>query len=178
MGPCTRKDVGITGAKLLFPDDTIQHAGIACGPDGPGHMYYQMPYRKTGNFEATIVSRDVAAVTGACMMVSRKTFEEAQGYDEDLAVNYNDVDFCYRVRKTGKLVVFCPTAMLRHYESVSRGPETSGPKAIRFQKERGQLMERWPETFSVDSAPCANPNFIFGNMYEVLNSPLARPITW
>ena len=178
VGPCTRKDVGITGAKLLFPDDTIQHAGIACGPDGPGHMYYQMPYRKTGNFEATIVSRDVAAVTGACMMVSRKTFEEAQGYDEDLAVNYNDVDFCYRVRKTGKLVVFCPTAMLRHYESVSRGPETSGPKAIRFQKERGQLMERWPETFSVDSAPYTNPNFAFGNMYEVLNSSLTSSKEW
>lgn len=175
VGPCTRKDVGITGAKLLFPDDTIQHAGIACGPDGPGHLYYQMPYRNTGNFEATIVARDVAAVTGACMMVSRKTFEEVQGYDEDLAVNYNDVDFCYRVRKIGKLVVFCPTAMLRHYESVSRGPETSGPKAIRFQKERGQLMERWPETFSAETAPYTNPNLIFGNMYEVLN-PAPTPV--
>ncbi|MDD6373490.1 MAG: DUF4422 domain-containing protein [Bifidobacteriaceae bacterium] len=178
IGPCTREDVGITGAKLLFPDDTIQHVGIACGPDGPGHLYYQLPYRNTGNFEATIVARDVAAVTGACLMVSRTTFEAVHGFDEDLAVNYNDVDFCYRVRKSGKLIVFCPTATLRHYESVSRGPETSGPKAVRFKKERGQLMERWPETFSADTAPYANPNLAFGNMYEVLNYGQARGREW
>ena len=176
-----RKDVGVVGAKLYYPDKTIQHAGIVIGLGAhrtAGHTHYRIPEANVGYMGRLCYAQDVTAVTGACMMVSRKTFEEVQGYDEDLAVNYNDVDFCYRVRKTGKLVVFCPTAMLRHYESVSRGPETSGPKAIRFQKERGQLMERWPETFSVDSAPCANPNFIFGNMYEVLNSPLARPITW
>ncbi|OZG51412.1 DUF4422 domain-containing protein [Pseudoscardovia suis] len=178
LGPCTREDVGVTGAKLLFPDDTIQHVGITCGPSGPGHLYYQMPYRNTGNFEETIVAHDVAAVTGACMMVSRKLYDAVGGYDEDLAVNYNDVDFCLRVQKAGKLVAVCPTAMLRHYESVSRGPETEGAKALRFQRERGQFMERWPEAFNVKTAPMANPNLVFGNIYQILDTFQPKRVQW
>lgn len=168
LGPCMRNDVGITGAKLLFPDDTIQHAGISFGPDGPGHLYYELPRMRGGNFEATLVARNVGAVTGACLMVSRQTFEQVHGMEEELAVNYNDIDFCLKVTKIGKRIVFCPTAELRHYESVSRGSETQGLKVIRSRKERGELMCRWPKTFTPE-APFENPNLQFGIIYQVLN---------
>lgn len=168
-----REDVGITGAKLLFPDNTIQHAGISFGPDGPGHLYYQMSRNYPGNFEATMLARDLGAVTGACLMVSKEAFDKVHGMTEDLAVNYNDVDFCLKVIREQLRVVFVPTAELHHYESVSRGSGASGEKAIRFKKERGEFMSRWPEAFTV-KAPFENPNLQFGIIYQTLNREYKR----
>ncbi|KFI93902.1 glycosyltransferase, group 2 family protein [Bifidobacterium saguini DSM 23967] len=173
LGPCMREDVGITGAKLLFPDNTIQHAGISFGPDGPGHLYYQEPRNYPGNFEATMLARDLGAVTGACLMVSKDAFDKVHGMTEELAVNYNDVDFCLKVLREKLLVVFIPTAELHHYESVSRGSDASGKKAIRFEKERGEFMSRWPEAFTV-KAPFENPNMQFGILYQILNRNYKR----
>ncbi|KAB7790333.1 DUF4422 domain-containing protein [Bifidobacterium leontopitheci] len=169
LGPCTREDVGCTGAKLLFPDGTIQHVGIGFGPSGPGHMYHAYPANLGGNFEATLLARDMGAVTAACLMVSRKVFEAVGGMDEELAVNYNDVDFCLSVLKSGKRVVMCPTAQLYHFESMSRGAEVSGAKALRFQSERGLFMRKWPEVFRAETAPFTNPNLAFGDMFEEIN---------
>lgn len=173
LGPCMREDVGITGAKLLFPDNTIQHAGISFGPDGPGHLYYQMSRNYPGNFEATMLARDLGAVTGACLMVSKEAFDKVHGMTEELAVNYNDVDFCLKVIREQLRVVFVPTAELHHYESVSRGSDASGEKAIRFKKERGKFMSRWPEAFTV-KAPFENPNLQFGIIYQTLNREYKR----
>lgn len=173
LGPCMREDVGITGGKLLFPDDTIQHAGISFGPDGPGHLYYQKPRNYPGNFEATMLARNLGAVTGACLMVGKDTFDKVHGMTEELAVNYNDVDFCLKVLHEKLLVTFIPTAELHHYESVSRGSDDSGKKAIRFKKERGEFMSRWPEAFTV-KAPFENSNLQFGIVYQTLNRAYQR----
>ena len=82
-------------------------------------------------------------------MVSKEAFDKVHGMTEELAVNYNDVDFCLKVIREQLRVVFVPTAELHHYESVSRGSDASGEKAIRFKKERGKFMSRWPEAFTV-----------------------------
>lgn len=169
LGRCQRTDVGIVGVKLLFPDDTIQHAGISFGPDGPGHLYYQTPRSYGGNFEATLLDRDMGAVTGACLMLSRRTFDSVQGMDENLAIDYNDVDLCLKVAQMGQRIVFCPTVELYHFESVSRGAETDGKKAEHFRMERGLFMRKWPEVFTVETAPFENPNMVFGNIYQQLN---------
>lgn len=169
LGPCTRSDVGIVGAKLMFPDDTIQHVGIGFGPDGPGHMYHAYPARMGGNFEYTLLARDLGAVTAACLIVKRSVFDEVGGMDEDLAVNYNDVDFCLSVLRSGRRVVMCPTAQLYHFESVSRGADVNGAKAMRFRRERGQFMAKWPEVFNPLTAPFNNPNLSFGNICEVID---------
>jgi len=168
LGPCTRKDVGATGAKLFFPDGTIQHAGVTFGLDGPCHISYLRPRRDGGNFESTLLARDVSAVTGACLLVRRDVFDKVGGMDEDLAVNYNDIDFCLKILGNNLHVVFCPTAELLHFESVSRGSESEGMKALRFRTEKGLFMKKWPRVFE-EGDPCGNPNFELGNIYEVLN---------
>lgn len=167
LGTCMQRDVGITGAKLFFPDDTIQHAGVTFGFDGPCHLSYQRPRRDGGNFESTLLSRSIAAVTGACLMIKRGVYDAVGGMDEELSVNYNDVDLCLKVWQKGLRVVFCPTAELYHYESVSRGSEGNGAKALRFRTEKGEFMRRWPKVFE-EGDPCGNPNLASGNPYEVL----------
>lgn len=168
LGPCLREDVGATGAKLLFPDGLVQHAGITNGFEGPGHLYYQLPDRAGGNFEATLLASDVLAVTGACLMTPRAVFDEVGGMDEDLAVNYNDVDFCLKVGRSGRAVVLCPEARLYHYESVTRGDESTGPKALRFRAEKGAMMGRWPAIYE-EPDPFGNPNLVPGNPYAQID---------
>ncbi|KFJ07426.1 glycosyltransferase, group 2 family protein [Bifidobacterium tsurumiense] len=169
LGPHMRKDVGITGAKLLFPDNTIQHAGVGFGPDGPGHLRYSTPRYSTANFEFSLVARDMGAVTGACMMIHRGTFDSIGGMEEELAVNYNDIDLCLKVIRQGLRVVYCPTAELYHFESVSRGSELIRPANDRFMKEKGEFQKRWPSAFS-QYAPFENPNLEFGNIYQKIRS--------
>ncbi|MCI1666010.1 MAG: DUF4422 domain-containing protein [Atopobiaceae bacterium] len=173
LGNCMREDVGVVGAKLLFPDHTTQHAGVTFGTEGPCHLYYLLPERVGGNFEATLLARDMVAVTGACLMISREEYDAVGGMEEGLAVNYNDVDLCLKVVERGHHVVYCPTAQLLHYESVSRGSETSGDKARRFRTEKGEFMRRWPAYFE-DGDPFGNPNFIPGNAYCALNATVLR----
>jgi GT2 family glycosyltransferase len=90
------------------------------------------------------------------------------GLDEELAVNYNDVDYCLKLIEAGRLIVFCPTSELYHLESVSRGSERSGEKALRFRREKGLFMLRWPRYFE-EVDPYGNPNFYQGISYERLN---------
>ena len=157
--------VGAVGARLLFPDGTIQHAGVTFGYDGPCHLSYFRPRSDAGNMESMQNVRDVSAVTGACLLTRRDTFDAVGGMDEDLTVNYNDVDYCLKVIKNGQRVVYCPLAELLHFESVSRGRETSGAKALRFRTEKGKFMVRWPEAFEKRD-PMENPNIEPGNTYE------------
>ena len=175
LGPCMQPGVGVTGAKLLFPDRTVQHAGVICGFVGPCHEYYQLPERAGGNFEAALVSHDALAVTGACMLTSREMFDRVGGMREELSVNYNDVDYCLKVLAEGERVVFVPNAELLHYESVSRGSETSGDKALRFRTEKGKMMELWPEIYE-GTSPYGNPNLASGDPYEKIDMSLPRGI--
>lgn len=157
--------VGAVGARLLFPDATIQHAGVTFGHDGPCHIGYLRSSRDYGNMESMMNLRDVSAVTGACLLTTRDVYKRVQGFDEELSVNYNDVDFCLKVVDEGFRVVYCPLAQLYHYESVSRGSEKRGAKAIRFRKEKGMFMLKWPHIFE-EGDPMGNPNLEAGDVYE------------
>lgn len=180
LGPCMqRPDVGVVGARLLYPDETIQHVGVTFGIDGPMHVFQHMPRTYNGNLQSAVLDRDMAAVTGACLMTRRDVFEAVGGFDEQLPDNYNDVDFCLKVGKRGQYVLFNPEAALYHYESVSRGVTTSGEKELRFRADRGLFMQRWPETFMQSKAPWGNPNFAFTHgMYEVIDYEQPHPDMW
>lgn len=159
---CQREDVGAVGAKLLYPDDTVQHAGvmmICCNNEGemggPIHVFNNLDRNDPGYMRRAVISQDLSAVTAACMMTKRSVFEELNGFNEDFEVAFNDVDFCLRVRSLDKLVVFDADALLYHYESFSRGYET-GEKKVRFMREQGKLRTAWAEYY-VNGDPYHSP---------------------
>ena len=158
LSNCQRKDVGIVGAKLYYPDDTVQHAGIIIGIGGvAGNIFTGLPRRFTGYFHKASIQQDLSAVTAACMMVKRSVYEEAGGLEEKLQVAFNDVDFCLRVRKDGYLVVFDPYVELYHYESKTRGSENTKEKVRRFQSEIEYMRSHWLELLKKGD-PMYNPN--------------------
>lgn len=133
-----REDVGAVGGKLYYADKTIQHAGVVIGLGAhrtAGHTHYRQKRENLGYMGRLCYAQDVSAVTGACLMVKKKLYEEAGGLDEGFAVSLNDVDFCLKLRQLGYLNVFTPFAELYHYESVSRGLDTDGEKAARYNEE-------------------------------------------
>lgn len=159
---CQRGDVGAVGAKLLYPDDTVQHAGvmmICCRNEGemggPIHVFNNLDRDDPGYMRRAVISQDLSAVTAACMMTKRSVFEELDGFNEDFEVAFNDVDYCLRVRSLNKLVVFDADALLYHYESFSRGYET-GEKKVRFMREQGKLRTAWAEYY-VNGDPYHGP---------------------
>lgn len=155
---CMRPDVGIVGAKLLFEDNTIQHAGVIIGFGGvAGHAFIGQDRDDNGYFSRIISVQDLSAVTAACLMVRRSVFDEVEGLNEEFKVAFNDIDFCLKVRKAGYLVVYNPYAQFYHYESKSRGQEDSADKVARFQQEIGLFGERWGELLE-NGDPYYNPN--------------------
>ena len=155
---CMRPDVGIVGAKLLYEDNTIQHAGVIIGFGGvAGHAFIGQDRDDNGYFSRIISVQDLSAVTAACLMVRRSVFEEVDGLNEEFKVAFNDIDFCLKVRKAGYLVVYNPYAQFYHYESKSRGQEDSADKVARFQQEIGLFGERWGELLK-NGDPYYNPN--------------------
>lgn len=146
LANCEREEVGIVGAKLYYPDDTVQHAGIVVGIGGiAGNMFVGLKRGYTGYMHKAVLQQDLSAVTAACMLMKRKAFEEVGGFEEKLKVAFNDVDLCLKVRKAGYLVVFDPFAELYHYESKSRGAEDTPEKIRRFQSEIEFMRNRWIE---------------------------------
>lgn len=144
LGVCQRSEVGAVGAKLLYPDGTIQHAGTVIGIGGiAGHMFVNMPGERSGYLHKASLMMDYSAVTAACMMMKRSLFEQLGGFEERLSVAFNDVDLCLRANEAGYLVVYDPYACLRHYESKSRGAEDSSEKVRRFQEEIEFMRTRW-----------------------------------
>jgi len=156
-----RKDVGVVGAKLYYPDKTIQHAGIVIGLGAhrtAGHTHYRIPEANVGYMGRLCYAQDVTAVTGACMMVSKALYEELGGLDESFTVALNDVDFCLRVREKGFLNIFTPFAELYHYESKSRGSDKKDDKAVRYQMEADRFRVKWADALAKGD-PYYNPNF-------------------
>lgn len=156
-----REDVGAVGAKLYYADKTIQHAGVVIGLGAhrtAGHSHYRMPRQNLGYMGRLCYAQDVSAVTGACLLVKKALYEKAGGLDESFAVSLNDVDFCLKLRQMGLLNVFTPFAELYHYESVSRGMDTSGEKAERYNAESARFREKWKEVLAKGD-PYYNPNF-------------------
>lgn len=169
VGYLQRPEVGVVGAKLYFRDHLTQHAGMEVGPfDAVVHVNQDFSSKREGYLAKAVRPGNFSSVTGACQMVSRSLFDELGGYDEALAVGFNDVDFCLRVQQAGYLVTFTPYAELYHYEFVSRGREVADPvKQARWEKERDFFMARWPEPFE-HGDPYGNPNLKRNNAYYAL----------
>lgn len=159
IGHCQRPDTAVVGAKLYYPDKTIQHAGTIIGIGGiAGHMFVNMPGSRTGYMHKASLQQDLSAVTAACMLVKKTVFDEIKGLEEKLSVAFNDVDFCLRVREKGYLVVYDPYVELYHYESKSRGTEDSKEKVRRFQEEIEFMRCRWEKLLKAGD-PYYNKNF-------------------
>ena len=158
MGYCMRKDVGIVGARLYYGDNTIQHAGVVLGWGGvAGHAFVNQKRGAERLLPRIVCQQNYSAVTAACMMVDRKVYEEVGGLSEDLAVAFNDIDFCMKVRRAGYLIVNDPYAEMYHYESKSRGLEDSPEKKARLQKESARFQEKWGDVLEKGD-PCYSPN--------------------
>ncbi|MEF2652903.1 MAG: glycosyltransferase family 2 protein [Blautia sp.] len=143
-GLCQRKEVGAAGVKLLYPDNTIQHAGCVIGIGGiAGHMFVDMPANRTGYLHKASLLQDMSAVTAACMIMKKQVFDQVGGFTEELAVAFNDVDLCLKINKAGSLVVYDPYVQLYHMESKTRGAEDSKEKVRRFQTEIEYMRCHW-----------------------------------
>ena len=139
-----REDVGIVGAKLYYPDNTIQHAGVILGIGGvAGHSHANFQRDDNGFAGRLKIVQNLSAVTAACLMIKRSVYEEVNGLNEDLAVAFNDIDFCLKVRKKGYLIVFSPYVEMYHYESKSRGKDDTKEKSARFESEIKTFHNKW-----------------------------------
>lgn len=154
-----RDDVGICGAKLYYPDNTIQHAGVIVGLGGvAGHCFGGFNRNDNGYLCHLVCAQELSAVTAACLMIKASVFEEVNGLDEDnFKVAYNDVDLCLKVREKGHLVVWTPYAEAYHYESKSRGYEDTLEKQKRFIAEQNYFKTKWAD-FLKKGDPYYNPN--------------------
>jgi GT2 family glycosyltransferase len=152
-----RKDVGAVGARLLFPNNLLQHGGVIIGIGGvAGHNHKGRPKEDTGYFNRAILSQNLSAVTAACLLMRRDVFDRINGFDEQLSVAFNDVDLCLRIREAGFKIVYEPDAELYHHESASRGYENTAEKFARFEREVETMKGRWKDQLRVD--PYYNPN--------------------
>lgn len=153
-----RPDVGAVGAKLYYPDDTIQHAGIILGLlTLAGHSHRHSHREDNGYMGRLKFAQNLSAVTAACMMIPRHVFEQMRGLDESFKVAFNDVDLCMRIRKANYLIVFTPYAELYHYESKSRGVEDTLEKQKRFLGEVRHFQKKWKYELAAGD-PYYNPN--------------------
>lgn len=159
LGNCQRPEVGIVGARLYYPDNTIQHAGIVVGIDGiAANMFPGMKREREGYMHRAATQLNYSAVTAACMMIEKRIFDEVGGLDEILTVAFNDLDLCLRVGKAGYLVVYDPWVEAYHYESKSRGKEDTKEKVRRFGDEIEFIRTRWI-TLLKEGDPYYNSNF-------------------
>lgn len=144
LGICQLPEVGIVGAKLYYPDDTIQHAGVILGMGGvAGHIFSCAPRYEQSYMWRASLPQNLSAVTAACMMMKRSAFLETGGFDEQLKVAFNDVDLCMKAGAAGYQVVYTPYAELYHYESKSRGAEDTDKKRKRFNREALRFRNKW-----------------------------------
>jgi glycosyltransferase involved in cell wall biosynthesis len=157
-----RPEVGAVGAKLLFPNNTLQHGGVLLGVGGvANHAHLNIPGNHHGYFARMSVIQQFSAVTAACLLVRKTVYEEAGGLDEkNLSVAFNDVDFCIRLKKLGYKNIWTPYALLFHHESATRGQDLSPEKRERFMREVNYMMTTWAQEFISD--PAYNPNLSLG----------------
>lgn len=164
-------EIGIVGPKLLYPDGTLQHAGVVLGIGGvAGHRYARTAGDESGSFGRLALAQDVSAVTGACLLIRRALFQKLGGLDAvNLAVAFNDIDLCMRVRAAGYRIIWTPYAVLAHHESKSRGLDISGEKQERFQLESRFMRRKWGNRLIYDRF--YNPNLSL----KSITPALARP---
>ncbi|MFC3078559.1 glycosyltransferase family 2 protein [Phenylobacterium terrae] len=175
VGQALRPDVGAAGARLLFADGRVQHAGIALGIAGVGSYYHPYVEREARGYrDALVLTREVSAVTGACLALRREVYERVGGLEEEhLAVAFNDIDLCLKVREAGLRVVVTPFAELHHYESASRGRDRSAENRERYARESAYMRQRWGKV--LDEDPFYNPNFsLRSGGFKLASPPRAR----
>lgn len=179
-----RPEVGVVGAKLLFPNGRMQHAGVRLGMDGPaGHQHIGEPGHIQGYMQRVQVDQDLSAVTAACLMIRRSIYEEVGGLDEEaFVVSYNDVDLCMKVGARGYLNVWTPHSVLIHEGSVSQthvDTATHQAKRKRFVGEQLTMYRKWLPTLANDRAFNTNLSFDLQSVELELNMPLVwRPMAW
>jgi len=152
-----RPEIGVVGARLWYPDDTLQHGGVFLAGDLVAmHLHKGLPRGQPGHGARAVAIQNVAAVTGACMLMRLELYRQVGGMDENLAVAYNDVDLCLRVGQLGLRNLWTPYAELYHHESASRGAEDTPEKLARLQRESDYMKARWGRLLYDD--PAYNPN--------------------
>ena len=173
-----RPGVGAVGARLWYPNDTLQHGGIVLGQGGVAtHAHYRLARGDPGYVGKGVLTQAFSAVTGACLVVRRSTYLELEGLDERLPVAFNDVDFCLRLIQAGYRNVWTPYAELYHHESASRGCDAEGENRKRLAGEEAVMRERWKS--QIDRDPFTNPNLRYDHPKPTLRWPSgdsARPV--
>jgi GT2 family glycosyltransferase len=158
------------GAKLLYADDTIQHAGIVVGMGGvAGHGHLNYPRTAPGHGQRLMFTQNVAAVTGACLLMPRAVFRAINGFDEGFVLAFNYVDYCLSVLAKGHRVVWTPDAELYHLESKTRGPEDTADKQRRFKREYDLFHLKWGQ-FLRTGDPYHSPHFRLDRPDYALNA--------
>ena len=173
-----RPEVGAVGAKLLYPDNTLQHGGVVLGMNGvAGHLHVGVPADSPGYFGWLKIAHDVSATTAACLALRRTVYDEIGGLDEvNLKVAFNDVDLCLRITEKGYRIIWTPEATLYHWESKSRGNDLSAQHFTRFQGEVAYMRERWGAR--LDEDPLYNPNLSLSTAHPVMAFPPRRVPPW
>ncbi len=152
-----RPEIGAVGARLWYPDGTMQHGGVLLGVGGVATHAHAGVRREHGYFGRAHLTQNFSAVTGACLVLRKEIYQRFGGLDEtELPVAFNDVDFCLRLRAAGLRIVWTPHAELRHHESASRGVEDTAEKQRRFLREIATMRRRWGDLLERD--PYYNPN--------------------
>ncbi|WP_161575406.1 glycosyltransferase [Beggiatoa leptomitoformis] len=163
VGQALRPEVGVVGARLWYPNNTLQHGGVIVALGGvAGHSHKYFPKNDAGYFGRAVLQQNFSAVTGACMIMRKEVYFAVNGLDAvNLRVAFNDVDFCLRVReKLGLWNVWTPYAELYHHESISRGKEDTPEKIQRFQSEMDYMKQQWEHSYLGEppNDPAYNPN--------------------
>ncbi len=165
---CQRPEVGIVGAKLLYDDNTVQHAGVIIGYQGvAGHAFTGIGDEVYGYFARAVLTQELSAVTAACLLTKRSVFEQVGKLDETFEVAFNDIDYCMKVREAGYKIIYEPRAKLHHYEYKSRGAEDTGKKQERFGGEIMHFIDKWRAQL-IKGDPYYNPNLeLVGELYTI-----------
>jgi GT2 family glycosyltransferase len=173
-----RPNIGVVGAKLIYPDGTLQHGGVALGLLGvAGHIHLGAPGDSSGYFGRLGLTQDISCVTAACMVIHRSVFDEVGGFDEyELPASFNDVDLCIRVRQLGYRILWTPHALLVHHESKSRGVEVNGKGSRGDLNEVEVMRERWGDV--LDNDPFWNPNLSLRSHHPTITAPPRATRPW
>jgi GT2 family glycosyltransferase len=171
-------EIGVVGAKLLYPNGRLQHGGVATGPySAIGHLLHASMGDDPGYCGQLALTRALTAVTGACMSLRREVFMEVGGLDEALAIAFNDIDLCMRVSDLGYRIVWTPNARLIHREGASRGNDLEGANHVRAATEWAFMRSRWGRL--LDRDPYHNPNLLLTTeLAPLVPASPRRPRPW
>jgi glycosyltransferase involved in cell wall biosynthesis len=171
-----RPEVGAVGARLWYPDGTLQHAGVVLGLHGvASHAFHRFPSQPISPMNRTFVlSQNYSAVTAACMVLRKTLFDELRGFDENLPRNFNDVDFCLRLREAGLQIIWTPYTDLIHHESASRGRDFGPTERAELLREIAYMQEKWGEQLRRD--PFYSPNLSLSVGLTLASPPRLPPL--